>query len=244
MPVGSSEAAWLARPAESSASPPAWSRWISLSKAIFAQPPWSGGWPRPRLSSSTSSYIQLHSSTGAATPLYPDAAHENRKGVTATPSGSLLPLRHPAPRLHAPPLPSRGETAVLIDGGMLISARAPPMSACYAPVHSAAMTKARRVSWRTESPAPLHDARTRSPGAEPSLPPPPPPTAAKHSILPRAPPEASAGIPSAVRRCTPRPTIGGSADRSRFWRVWMTDVLGGAEDGLREEQGAEAGARS
>ncbi|KAF9740473.1 hypothetical protein PMIN01_00012 [Paraphaeosphaeria minitans] len=100
-----------------------------------------------------------------------------------------------------------------------------------------------------------------SPGAEPSLPPPPPPppsTAAQLSILPRAPPEvrvrkgqselggapkvvselgcaqASAGIPSAVRRCTPRPAIAASADRSRFWRVWMMDVLDGAGDGLRE----------
>lgn len=56
--------------------------------------------------------------------------------------------------------------------------------------------------------------------------------------------QASASIPSAVRRCTPRPAIGRFADRSRFWRVWMTDVLAGAGDGLREEQGAAAGARS
>ncbi|KAL5375756.1 hypothetical protein DPSP01_014750 [Paraphaeosphaeria sporulosa] len=63
-------------------------------------------------------------------------------------------------------------------------------------------TPTARVSWRTESPAPLHDARTRSPGAEPSLPPPPPPTAAKHSILPRAPPE--------VRACRGQSDLGGT----------------------------------
>jgi hypothetical protein len=56
--------------------------------------------------------------------------------------------------------------------------------------------------------------------------------------------QASAGIPSAVRRYTPRPTIGGCADRSRFWRLWMIYVLDGAEEGLRARQGAEAGAKS
>lgn len=46
--------------------------------------------------------------------------------------------------------------------------------------------------------------------------------------------QASASIPSAVRRCTPRPAIGGFADRSHIWRMWMIFVLEDAGNELRE----------